>query len=64
MAELPVSQLVFATAYPQAERDADEVLAYVDAVRALGAEARTVLNGGNAEELIPNLRDRRKARCA
>jgi len=64
MAELPVSQLVFATDYPQAVRDTDEVLAYVDAVRALGAEARTVLNGGNAEELIPNLRDRRKARCA
>jgi predicted TIM-barrel fold metal-dependent hydrolase len=64
MAELPVSQLVFATDYPQAVRDTDEVLAYVDAVRALGAEARTVLNGRNAEELIPNLRDRRKARCA
>jgi len=44
MAELPVSQLVFATDYPQAVRDTDEVLAYVDAVRALGAEARTVLN--------------------
>jgi len=60
MAELPVSQLVFATDYPQAVRDTDEVLASVDAVPRPRRRARTVLNGGNAEELIPNLRDRRK----
>jgi len=60
--ELPSSQLVFATDYPQAVHDSDEVVAYVDAVRALGGEVSTVLNGCNAEKLIPNLRDRLRAR--
>ena len=39
MAELPVSQLVFATDYPQAVRDDDEIVAYVKAVGGLGSEA-------------------------
>jgi uncharacterized protein len=64
LAELPASQLVFATDYPQAVRDTDEVVAYVDAVRALGIEARAVVDGGNAEKLIPNLSDRLKAGAA
>jgi hypothetical protein len=54
LAELPAARVVFATDYPQAVRDNSEVVAYVDAIRALGAEARTVLNGANAGKLIPN----------
>ena len=61
LGELPASRVVFATDYPQAVRDADEVLAYVDAVRALGCEARTVLDDANAKKLIPNLNERLKA---
>ena len=58
LAEVQSSQLVFATDYPQAVRDDEEVAAYVNAVRALGSQARKVLNGANAEKLIPNLRER------
>ena len=60
MAELPVSQLVFATDYPQAVRDDDEIVAYVKAVGGLGSEARKILDGANAEKLIPNLKERLK----
>ena len=63
LTELPTSQLVFATDYPQAVQDDDEVVAYVNAVRALGAEARSVLDSANAEKLIPNLGQWLKARC-
>src|SRR5262245_39767420 len=56
--------LVFATDYPQAVRDGDEVAGYVDAMRALGTKARSVLEGANAEKLIPNLRERWKERTA
>ena len=58
LAELPPAQVVFATDYPQAVRDDDEVVAYVKAVSALGSEAQAVLNGASAEKLIPNLRER------
>jgi predicted TIM-barrel fold metal-dependent hydrolase len=64
LTELPLSQLVFATDYPQAVHDDGEVEGYVSAVRSLGAEARAVLDGANAEKLIPNLRERLKARAA
>jgi predicted TIM-barrel fold metal-dependent hydrolase len=63
LTELPTSQLVFATDYPQAVEDDDEVVAYVNAVRALGTQARSVLDGANAEKLIPNLGQRSKADC-
>jgi predicted TIM-barrel fold metal-dependent hydrolase len=56
--EVALSQVVFATDYPQAVRDDAEVAAYVDAVRALGPNARAMLDGVNAEKLIPNLRER------
>jgi len=59
--ELSASQVVFATDYPQAVQDADEVLAYMDAVRMLGPEARGMVDGANAEKLIPKLQERRKA---
>jgi predicted TIM-barrel fold metal-dependent hydrolase len=62
LAELPMSQVVFATDYPQAVGDDDEVIAYMDAIRALGAEARAVLNGANAGKLIPDLNERLKPR--
>ena len=39
LTELPSSQVLFATDYPQAVRDDDEVVAYVKAVSALGSEA-------------------------
>jgi predicted TIM-barrel fold metal-dependent hydrolase len=58
LAEVPPSQVVFATDYPQAVRDDDEVAAYVKAVAELGTEARKILDGTNAEQLIPNLKDR------
>jgi hypothetical protein len=38
------------------------VAAYVAAVRALGSEARAVLEDDNAEKLTTNLRERRKMR--
>jgi hypothetical protein len=60
LAELPSSQVVFATDYPQAVRDDDEVVAYVKAVGGLRSEARKILDGVNAEKLIPNLKERLK----
>jgi predicted TIM-barrel fold metal-dependent hydrolase len=62
LTELPASQVVFATDYPQAVHNDNEVVAYVNAVRALGSEARAILHGVNAEKLIPDLNDRVKAR--
>src|SRR4051794_8417559 len=56
--EVAFSQIVFATDYPQAVRDDGEVKAYVNAVRTLGPNARAMLEGANAEKLIPDLRDR------
>jgi hypothetical protein len=53
---------VFATDYPQAVHCNNEVVAYVNAVRTLGPEAQAVLDGANAEKLIPYLNDRLKAR--
>jgi predicted TIM-barrel fold metal-dependent hydrolase len=61
LTELPMSQLVFATDYPQAVQDDDQVVAYVNAVRSLGAEARSVLEVANAAKLIPDLGKRLKA---
>jgi Amidohydrolase len=56
--EVALSQTVFATDYPQAVRDADEVAAYVAAVRALGPNARAMVEGLAAERLIPDLSQR------
>jgi len=56
--ELAFSQLVFATDYPQAVREASEVAAYTDAVRGLGANGRALVAGANAEKLIPGLAQR------
>jgi predicted TIM-barrel fold metal-dependent hydrolase len=53
--ELAFSQLVFATDYPQAVREASEVAAYAEAVRGLGANGRALVAGANAEKLIPDL---------
>jgi predicted TIM-barrel fold metal-dependent hydrolase len=53
--ELAFSQLVFATDYPQAVREASEVAAYTEAVRALSANGRALVAGANAEKLIPDL---------
>jgi predicted TIM-barrel fold metal-dependent hydrolase len=58
MQEVALSQLVFATDYPQAVRDDQEVADYVAAVRALDPNARAMLEGVNAEKLIPDLRER------
>ena len=43
--EVALSQTVFATDYPQAVRDPDEVAGYVAAVRALGPNARAMVDG-------------------
>ncbi len=56
--EVALSQTVFATDYPQAVRADEEVAGYVAAVRALGPNARAMLEGVNAEKLIPDLRER------
>ena len=56
--EVALSQTVFATDYPQAVREDEEVASYVDAVRAIGANARALAEGLNANKLIPNLRER------
>jgi predicted TIM-barrel fold metal-dependent hydrolase len=56
--EVALSQTLFATDYPQAVRDADEVAAYVAAVRALGPNARAMVDGIAAERLVPDLAQR------
>jgi hypothetical protein len=56
--ELNVSQLVFATDYPQAVREPDDVAAYVAAVRRLGNKGRAIAGGANAEKLIANVKRR------
>jgi predicted TIM-barrel fold metal-dependent hydrolase len=56
--EVALSQTVFATDYPQAVRDPQEVADYVAAVRALGPNARALVDGLNAEKLIPDLKQR------
>jgi predicted TIM-barrel fold metal-dependent hydrolase len=58
MNEVRLSQLVFATDYPQAVRSDQEVKDYVDNVRALGPNERAMLEGVNAEKLIPDLKAR------
>ena len=58
--EVALSRTVFATDYPQAVRDADEVAGYVAAVRALGPNARAMVDGLAAEALIPDLKRRVK----
>ena len=60
--EVALSQIVFATDYPQAVRDADEVAGYVAAVRALGPDARAMVDGASAERLLPDLKQRIGAR--
>jgi predicted TIM-barrel fold metal-dependent hydrolase len=61
--EVASSQTLFATDYPQAVRDADEVAAYVAAVRALGPNARAMVDGIAAERLIPDLAQRLRKRA-
>jgi len=58
LAELPIAQTVFATDYPQAAQDSQELADYVAAIRAIGNDARTILDGTNAQRLISNLRER------
>jgi len=55
MQEVALSQTLFATDYPQAVRNADEVVGYVAAVRALGPDARAMVDGVSAERLMPDL---------
>jgi predicted TIM-barrel fold metal-dependent hydrolase len=62
--ELPRSQLVFASDYPQAVREPSEVAAYVAAVRALGEDGHAIAAGANAEKLIPDLKRRLAARAS
>jgi predicted TIM-barrel fold metal-dependent hydrolase len=52
--EAPVSQIVFATDYPQAIRTDADCKEYVEAVRAMGQTGATILSG-NARKLIPSL---------
>src|SRR5262245_17288817 len=50
LTELPAAQTVFATDYPQAAHDEDQIAAYVTALRALSGDARAILEGANAEK--------------
>ena len=61
--EVALSQLVFASDYPQAVREPSQVAAYVAAVRGLGEDGRAIANGANAEKLIPDLKRRLAARA-
>jgi predicted TIM-barrel fold metal-dependent hydrolase len=56
--EMALSQCVFATDYPQAVRDPQEVVDYVAAMRVLNPNANALVDGLNAEKLIPNVRAR------
>jgi predicted TIM-barrel fold metal-dependent hydrolase len=56
--EVPLSQTVFATDYPQAVREPAEVTDYVASVRALGPDARTMVDGMAAQKLISDLKQR------
>jgi predicted TIM-barrel fold metal-dependent hydrolase len=56
--EVALSQCVFATDYPQAVRAPQEVADYVAAVRALNPNARALVEGLNAEKLIPDIAQR------
>ena len=58
LSELPASQCVFATDYPQAVRNDDEVAAYIDGLRGLGPEANDILEGTNAAKLIADIDER------
>jgi predicted TIM-barrel fold metal-dependent hydrolase len=61
--EVALSQTLFATDYPQAVRDAEEVAGYVAAVRALGPNARAMVDGVAAERLMPDLSQRLRSRA-
>ncbi len=63
LSEIPASQCVFATDYPQAIREDGEVAAYVAAIRAIGPQAAAVLDGANATKLIPDIEERCRARA-
>lgn len=58
MNEVSLSQLVFATDYPQAVRVDQEVADYVKQVRELGPNERAMLEGINVEKLIPDAKER------
>jgi predicted TIM-barrel fold metal-dependent hydrolase len=62
--EVALSQTVFATDYPQAVREGGEAAAYVAAVRALGPNARAMVDGIAATRLIPDLARRLRKRAA
>ena len=64
LAEVPLSQCVFATDYPQAVRDPEEIAGYVNAVRSIDANAKSVLEGANVSKLIPDIKDRLARRKA
>lgn len=56
--EVALERVVFATDYPQAVSEDEHVAQYVEAVRAIGPNARAMLDGRNVDKLIPNIRDR------
>jgi hypothetical protein len=56
--EVALSQTLFATDYPQAVRDAEEITRYIAAVRALGPNANAMVDGFAAEALIPDIKQR------
>jgi predicted TIM-barrel fold metal-dependent hydrolase len=57
--EVSVTQVVFATDYPQAIRTDEDCKEYTDAIRFMGVLGEKILHG-NAEKLIPDLAERRR----
>ncbi len=58
LSETALPQIVFASDYPQALSAHDQVEGYVKAIRALGPNARAMLEGETPLRLIPDLRSR------
>lgn len=56
--EMALSQCVFATDYPQAIRDPNEVRDYVEQVQTTDPNSHALVHGLNAEKLIPDIRER------
>jgi predicted TIM-barrel fold metal-dependent hydrolase len=52
LVEVPASQIVFATDYPQEIRDPERVKCFVDELKKLGADGAAILES-NAPSLVP-----------
>jgi len=58
LGEIPSSQVVFGTDYPQACDADDEIVRYVAAIKELGKNTESIVSGTNALRLVPLLTQR------